>query len=158
MPAPGIGQPDLPGILQFNITNVTIQEPGLPPTAVIDAGTSFTISTFITATGSLNGLLVGDVLEVAHHIEEVQTGVRQILDGGTVTVPPPPPPAIDINFPRVSGPFTTADTGGAANLVIPAGFASGTFRVLTHIHHTNPAKQGIVAAFHDGLIIMLIKP
>ncbi|MBI1880745.1 MAG: hypothetical protein HYR94_21420 [Chloroflexi bacterium] len=98
-------------------------------------------------------LLVGDVLAIVHHVENIETGTRQTLGGGTVAVPNPP-----TSFSTTAGPFTTANTGGAANLVIPAGFDSGTFRILTHIHHTNPAKAGVVAAFHDGLILMVTKP
>ena len=149
MPAPGTGQPDFPGILQFNIKNVTVQEPGLPPTAIVSVTASFTITTNIEIKGLLNVLLEGDLLEIAHHIEEVQTGNRQTIGLTTVTVPPPTPLFSSINFSKVSGPFP----GGT--LVIPPGFASGTYRVLTHVHHTNPARASIVAAFHDGLIIMV---
>ncbi len=150
MPAPGIGQPDFgPTILQFNIKNVTIQEPGLPPAAIVRVGTSFTITADIEILGFLNVLLAGGVLEIAHHIEEVQTGNRQTIGVTTVTVPPPTPLFSAINFSKVSGPFP----GGT--LVIPPGFASGTYRVLTHVHHTDPLLAPVVAAFHDGLIIMV---
>jgi hypothetical protein len=149
MPAPGTGQPDFPAILQFNIKNVTVQEPGLPPTAIVRVGASFTITTDIEILGVLNVLLKGGVLEIAHHLEEVQTGTRLVIGVTTVPVPPPTPLFSNINFPKVSGPFP----GGT--LVIPPGFASGTYRVLTHVHHTDPLLAPVVAAFHDGLIIMV---
>ena len=154
MPAPGIGQPDALPFLQFQLTNVTATEVGgIAPSVVLPAGASFTLQTDLGVNGLFAGLLVGDVLAVVHHVENIETGTRQSLGGGTITVPNPP-----TSFSSTAGPFTTADTGGAADLVIPAGFDAGTFRFLTHIHHTAPAKKHIVAAFHDQLIVMVTKP
>lgn len=153
MATPGTAQPDIAPFLQFKLTDVTTSESGLPPTTVFPAGTRFTIKVDLGVTGFLAGLLVGDVLEVTHHVSTIETGATKTLAGGTVTVPSP-----STSFSHVSGPFTTADTGGAADLVIPAGFESGTFRILTHMHHTNPARRGIVAAFQDDLIVEVTKP
>ncbi len=50
-----------------------------------------------------------------------------------------------------TAPITTGDAGSGATLQVPAGFDAGTWRVLTHVHSTVPARQ--FAAFDDNLVI-----
>jgi|SRR5581483_3377436 len=151
MPA-GIGQPDIAGILQFDIADVKVlEEGGILPATVLPAGAKFTIEVDLLAKGQLSPLLVGDVLHVTYHVQNLETGAMSMLGSvQDVTVPNPPD-----SFSCTSGPFTTANTGGSGDLVIPSGYASGTFRILTHIHHPDPARQSIVASYQDELIIMV---
>jgi len=157
MPAPGIGQPQLPGILEVNLTDVVATEAGgLAPSVVLPAGNTFTLTTSFSITGALVGLLVGDTFNVVHHVTNIETGTTTSLGGGSFAVPAPLGGVA--NIAHVSGPFTTADTGGIADLVIPAGFDSGTFRILTHAHAAAAAIAPIVAAFQDDTIMMVTKP
>lgn len=50
-----------------------------------------------------------------------------------------------------TAPITTAQAPAPATLQIPAGYAGGTWRVLTHVHSAHPSSQ--FAAFDDNLVI-----
>ena len=153
MPGPGQAQPDLAGILVFSMEDVRANEPGLPPSTVISAGGTLTLSSSFGVTGLLTGLLTGEVFEVAHHIENLETGTHKDLAGGSFTVPPPATAGVIVyNSPT----YTTGASGSGADFEIPAGYAGGTFRILTHAHALNANIRSIVAAFHDGLIIEVV--
>jgi hypothetical protein len=157
MPGPGQAQPDLPGILVFTMEDVRANEPGtppsLPPSTVITAGSSVVLTSTFGVTGLLTGLLTGQVFDVVHHVENLETSAHTNLPGGTFTVPAPPAAGV---IAYTSPTFTTGATASGANFEIPAGFEGGTFRILTHVHAQNPFIRSIVAAFHDGLVIEVI--
>lgn len=143
MPVAGQAQPDLMPLLRFRFDGVVCLEAGLGPATVIRTGTPFTLRQDLGFEGQLAGLVTGQAFSVFHHIEEVQTGTRQHVAGGNFVVPAPPASNhITVTSPPIS-------------LPIPAGFASGTYRILTHVHANNPAVAPIVAAFHDGLMLMI---
>jgi hypothetical protein len=104
-------------------------------------------------TGLLTGLVTGQVFDVVHHVENIETGNRTNLPGGTFTVPAP---AIAGVIPYTSPTFSTGATGSGANFQIPAGFEGGTFRILSHVHAQNANVRSIMAAFHDGLVIEVV--
>ncbi len=149
---PGQAQPDAMPFLRFRLDAVVCVEPaGLGPSSVITAGNTFTLRTELGFDGLFVALLGGDTFNVFHHVQNVETGATSVLPlaGGTFTVPPPGAAA---HIAVVCGPYTT---GAGGNLPIPAGFAAGTYRILTHVHAVSGAIAPIVAAFHDGLIVMV---
>lgn len=153
MPQPGQTQPVLPGILEFTMADVTAYEPGLPARTVITVPNPVQFMTTFGLVGLLTGLLHNDRFSVVHHVENLETGARTTLAGGSFTVPAP---AAAANIPYASPPYTTGGPGSGANFAIPAGYAAGTFRILTHVHADDPFIRPIVAAFHDGLVIEVI--
>jgi len=157
MPVPGQAQPDLPGILVFTMEDVRANEPGippnLPPSTVITAGSSVVLTSIFGVTGLLTGLLTGQVFNVFHHVENLETGTRTDLPGGQFTVPAPAQAGV---IPYTSPTYTTGGTGSGADFEIPANFAGGTFSILTHAHAQNANVRPIVAAFHDRLVIEVI--
>jgi len=152
MPAPGQAQPDVMPFLKMRLDDVVVLEGGLSPSTVITAPATLTLRLDVGFEGMLAGLLTGQPFSVVHHIERIEDGNRINLPGGNFVVPAPPASShILVN----SGVITTGASGSGANLEIAPGFASGTFRVLTHVHADNPAVRPIVAAFHDGLVIQV---
>ncbi len=152
---PSQAQPQAMPFLNFRLDAVVCLEPaGLGPSTVITAGDSFTLRTELGFDGLFVPLLVGDTFNVFHHVQRVEDGAAFVLPlaGATFAVPAPPASA-HIAVP--SGPYSTGSAGSGANLEIPAGFAAGTYRVLTHVHAVAAGIAPIVAAFHDGLIIMV---
>jgi hypothetical protein len=101
--------------------------------------------------GMFAALLVGDTFYVNYHVQRVEDSLSFILGGGTFAVPAAPNHIV-----VSSGPYTTGPAGSGANFEIPPGFASGTFRILTHIHASNAAIRPIVSAFYDGLVVEVI--
>lgn len=154
MPAPGQAQPDLPGILVFTMEDVRANEPGtppnLPPSTVITAGSNVVLTSAFGVTGLLTGLLTGQVFDVFHHVENLETGTRNTLAGGSFAVPAPAAAGV------IGYTSPTYTTGPGADFEIPAGFDAGTFRILTHAHAQNGFIRSIVAAFHDGLVIEVV--
>jgi len=149
MPAPGIGQPDVPGFLQFNVDSVVAASPGIPPSVIFSAGTSFTLTTTVSLAGPAKAILSGETLPVFHHLQNLQTGATLTIAGGTITLPDPIPPVPDPATASATSPPTPAPP-------IPPGFGSATFRVLTHVHPVSPGIATVVAAFHDGTFIEVI--
>jgi len=87
-------------------------------------------------------LLTGQAFSVFHHITNLETNATQTVAGGNFVV----------NAGNLAH-ITAAS--GPINLAIPAGFEAGTFRILCHVHADNPAVRPIVAAFFDGLVVMI---
>ncbi len=157
MPGPGQAQPDFPAILVFSMEDVRANKPGfeaiIPPATVLTRGDTVVLTSSFGFTGILTALLTGDVFDVFHHVENLETGARTNLAGGAFTVPPPAAAGV---IPYTSPTYTTGDTASGADFEIPAGFEAGTFRILTHAHAQNPLVRPVVAAFHDGLVIEVV--
>ncbi len=151
---PGVGQPDAAPFMKFNFNDVQAIEVGttLAPTTVITNGTDFQLRVRLGFEGLLAPLLVGQNFQVAVHAQNLETGDIKTLNVGVFPVPGG---ASLADFEVASPNFTTGTAGSGADLVIPAGFAAGTYRMLTHVHFENPVIRPIVAGFHDGLIIMV---
>lgn len=153
MPVPGIAQPVAPPFMTFRLDDVTAQElgvpagPVLPPSSVITAGNNFTLQLNLGLDGLLAGLLAGQQFNVFHHAQRLEDGVLVGLPGGISAVPATVPGDFVVN----TGPFTTGPTG---QLQIAPGFASGTFRILTHIHFVNPPARPLVTAFHEIILMV----
>lgn len=160
MAGPGTAQPIAMPHLRFRFDSIVALEAGAAvesPSTIIRAGNTFTLRMDFGFDGDWVGWLHGDTFNVFHHVENVETAAKQDLYGGTFAVPPPGAAA---HILVTSGPYTTSDTGGTGQLQIPGppgAYASGTFRILTHVHAVNPHQQNI-AAYHDGLILMVTKP
>ena len=125
------------------------------------------LDTYLTTTSS------GGTPEaiVVYHLQDLITGAMvPSIFGGTITALSATdvtnavtqgdlPPGSGISSPANEGwwlsadtaNITTGDSGSGANLEVPAGFDAGTWRVLTHVHSTVPARQ--FAAFDDNLVI-----
>jgi hypothetical protein len=151
MPVPGVGEPNIPGTLVFSMNNVVPLSPPPNPTSIVQAGQPVELRVELGIDGGLTGLLLGESYQVFHHVERVEDGDRKTLAGGTFTVPSSAAAAASFN--EVTGPYTTSDSG-AADFEVPAGFDSGTFRILTHIHFVDPGKEPIVTAFHDMILMV----
>ena len=151
MPGPGTGEPNELPFLRFRMDDVVALSPAPNPTTVVQAGQPLELRVDLGVDGFWAGLLIGESFNVFHHSESVEDGDRQELAGGTFTVPGAPDTA---NFSVTTGAFSTGGPGSGAQLEVPAGFASGTFRILTHIHFVDPAKEPIVAAFHDIIVMV----
>ena len=153
MSAPGIGQPDLPGVLEFKLPSVTATAAGLPPSTIVTAGTPITLITTVEIGGSpfltpiLAAAINGTGISVTHHLQNLETGAMLAVAGGSL-----PPSGIG-----TAPGSNVAITSPPVVLTIPAGFAAGTYRALTHIH-ANVPLQGTIAAFHDGLVLMVTAP
>jgi hypothetical protein len=146
--------------MEVKMDDVFASEPGLPASTVITAGNRVTFSTKISVSGALTGTLHNDTFSVFHHVENLETGARSTLAGGSISVPAPVlDPAtgqLTVNIAYTSPQYTTGAASSGAQLEIPAGFDAGTFRVLTHIHADDLAIRPVVAAFHDGLVVEVI--
>lgn len=157
---PGVGQPDGLPEHKFRVDGtICFESPvAIGPTNILPAGSDFNLRTEVGFDGTLDGMLTGQTFNVFHHVQNLENGTTTTLPlaGGTFVVPGAAGARAHITV--TSGPYTTADTPGPADLVIPAGFDAGTFRVLTHIHAVDTAVKPLVAGFHDGLIIMVTKP
>ena len=163
-------QPDAMPFLKFELEGVQCNEAGafvLGPSNVISRGNSFTLKTELSFDGGLVPLLVGPPgaeFNVSHHVQNIETGATFQLPvlpaptGFTVGVSNPPnslaanPGHITVT----SGPYTTGAAGSGANLAIPAGQDSGTFRITTHVHAKAAGIKPIVAAYSDGLVIEVV--
>jgi len=161
MPGPGTGQPDQLPEHRTRMDGVDCVEApvGLGPTNILPAGSSFSLITELGFDGTLDGALTTHTFTIRHHFQNIETGAVGILPlaGGTFVVGAGV--ALDRAHIRApAGPYTTADTGGPADFVIPANFDTGTFRITTHVHPNNPALKGNWFAFHDGLIMVVTKP
>lgn len=146
----GQAQPDMMPALRFRFDNIVILEPGLSPSSVVPAGTPVTLRMDLGFDGLLAPLLDGDSFSVFNHIQNIETGANTTLPGGGFVVPAGPAKA---HITVSSGPYTTGGPG--SDFAIPAGFTSGTFRILTHVHANAPGITPIVAAFNDGLVLMV---
>ena len=150
MPAAGQAQPDAMPLLRMRLDDVVVLEPGLGSSSVVTAGTPVSIRLDVGFDGMLAGLVSGQELNVFHHIQNVETGTNTTINGGSFIVPPP---AASSHIVHTSGPYAT---GGGTDFEIPAGFDSGTYRILTHIHPDNASVASIISAFHDGLVVQVI--
>ena len=142
MPTAGQAQPDVMPFLRFRLDDVVVLENGLSPSAVIEEGTPFTLRVDVGFDGLLAPLVTGQAFSVFHHITNIETNATQTEAGGAFV-----PTAANLTH-------ITAQSG-PISLAIPAGFEAGTFRILTHVHADNAAVRPIVAAFHDGLVVMI---
>jgi len=152
---PGQAQPDAMPLLRFRLDAVVCVEPaGLGPSSVITAGNTFTLRTELGFDGLFVGLLAGQQFVVRHHVQRIEDGLVKTLPlaGGQFTVPG----TGAAHIPVIAGPYTTGPNGSGADLEIPPPpQAGGTYRVTTHVHALNVAVRPIVAAFHDGPIVMV---
>jgi hypothetical protein len=144
--------------LEFKLNDVTAIEVGFgeAPSTIIMAGNAVTLQTDLELVGTNNHLLAGVVLEVRHHLQNLENGVMTTLPAAPAFTVPTTNPGVPIHLVINSGPYTTGTP--ASDLPIPAGWGSGTYRVMTHVHPTAPAppQANRVAAFHDGLILMIV--
>jgi hypothetical protein len=146
MPGPGQAEPDVLPYLKFKLDNVVALSPPPNPTTIVQAGQPVQLQVDLGVEGFWAGLLIGESFTVVHHTEREEDGARSTLPGGAFTVPTPPDTA---SFSVTTGPFSTGNAGSGANFEVPAGFDAGTFEILTHIHFQDPAKEPIVAGFHQ---------
>lgn len=132
----------------------------LGPTNIMPAGNSFSLVTELGFDGTLDAVLMGKTFTIRHHWQNIETGAVGILPvaGGTFTVGTTAG-ATDLRHIRIAaGPYTTADSGGAADLVIPAPNDTGSFRITTHVHPEEVGMKKAWFAFNDGLIVVVTKP
>lgn len=151
MPAAGQAQPDAMPLLRMRMDDVVVLEPGLGSTSIVEVGTPVSIRLDCGFDGMLAGLVSGQTMNVFHHVQNVETGANSTLNGGNFIVPSP---ATASHITHTSGPYTTGGPG--SDFEIPGGFASGTFRILTHIHPDSASVASVISAFHDGLVIQVI--
>ena len=133
---------------------------GIGPTNIMPAGSSFSLLTELGFDGTMDGVLNGKDFTIRHHWQNIETGAVGILPlaGGIFTIGVTPG-ATDRRHIRIAtGPYTTANTGGVADLVIPANFDTGSFRITTHVHPNDAAIKKDWFAFQDGHIIVVTKP
>ncbi len=151
MPGPGTAEPDELPFLKFKLDGVVALSPSPRPTNVVQAGQPVSLRVDLGVEGFWAGLLVGERYNVFHHLERIEDGARKPLAGGTHTVPGAPDTG---SFNVTSGPYTTGQAGSGTDFEVPAGSAAGTFRILTHVHFEDPAKEPIVTAFHDMILMV----
>ena len=157
----GQGQPLLPEHTTRMDGVTCFESPGtLGPTNIMPAGSSFSLVTELGFDGTMDGVLIGKAFTIRHHWQNIETGATGILPlaGGTFTVGTTAG-ATDRRHIRISiGPYTTADTGNPADLVIPSTFDTGSFRITTHVHPNEAAMKKDWFAFDDGLVVVVTKP
>jgi hypothetical protein len=157
--AAGTGQPNNAGFMLVEMDDLTVIESAgvetLAPAGIINEPNTFTLNTKFTISGPAAGLVAGKVFDVQHHTQRVEDGANKRLSGGTVTAGPVVAGKIEMVY--QSPAFTTGTNGSAKDLEIaPAPDTEGTFRVLTQLVAQDPNIRGIVAAFHDGLLLHII--
>lgn len=152
MPVQGQGQPDVMPFLRFRCDECIALENGTSPSSVVTAPTPLQLRMDLGFDGQFTGLLNNQRFSVVHHVERVEDNLRKVLQGGSFVVPAP---AAASHITVTSNNFSTGAAGSGADFEIAPGFASGTFRILSHIHADNPNVRPIVSAFHDGLVIQV---
>ncbi len=152
MPGPGQGQPDLLPFLKFRLDDVIVLENGISPSTIVTAPTTLQLRLDVGFDGQFAALLHNQRFSVFHHLERVEDGFRKTLPGGSFVVPVPGGAS---HITITSNNYSTGGPGSGADFEIPAGFDSGTFRILTHVHADDPNIRQIVSAFHDGLILQI---
>jgi len=143
-------QPDAMPFLKMRLDGIVCLEPtGLSPSTVISAGNDVTLRAELGFDGLFAPLLIGQTFRVVYHPQRIEDNVNVPVLASPITAIT----AANLAHLTVSaGPFTTVPGG---NLPVAPGFASGTYRIVAHVHFTNPAIDTIVTAFYDGLMLMV---
>jgi hypothetical protein len=142
-------QPNAMPLFATRWDNLICLEPGLSSSDVVPAGTPISLRADLGFDGLLAPILVGQTFQIFYHAQRIEDNV-------TVPVLASPVTAVTLaNLAHITvtaGPFATGP-GGA--LPVAPGFAAGTYRIVGHLHFSNPAIDSVVTAFCDGLIIMV---
>jgi hypothetical protein len=140
------GQPQYPGVFEFDIPNYQIQEVGgIAPGVVVNAPNPFNLTLTFQWAGVLAALLAGQAFNITLHTERLEDGARGTIVRGPFAMPVTAPASGTYQLP-ITPSYTTANVG-VADFVVAPGFASGTFDITCHIHFLNAAVRPIVAAF-----------
>ncbi len=132
------GQPDLPGIWDFEVANVLAQEVGgLAPGHIINAGNNFSLVTSLTNDGFLGVVLVGATGTIQYRAERLEDNVVVALPSTAFTMP------AGVNVTVTSAAFTSGPA--------PADLDVGTYMV-TAIVSMNPPFNTAVAGFIQTVI------
>ncbi len=149
---PGTAEPNQLPFLRYRLDNVVALSPLPNPTTVVQAGQPVGLRLDMGVDGLWAGFVAGEQYRIVHHCERIEDGVRKTLSGGIHNAPAAPPALT--NFTVTTGPYSTANEPAVADLTIPVGQDSATWRILTHIHFLDPAKEPIVAAFNEMVIMI----
>lgn len=156
----GIAQPDMLPEHKFRLDDVLCFEtgsvvPDVGPSVVVVAGNSVTLRADLGFDGFMDLAYIGASYQVTHHWQRLEDGAVGMLTPAPVAVVPGGPNLA--HFVHLTSHYTTGPAGSGADLEMAPGFAAGTFRIMTNIHFL-PPNHSTVAAFHDGLILMVISP
>ena len=153
----GYAQPDALPLIKMKMGEVQVVEgPGatLTPSNIISDGGTFWLRTEISAEGFigppiLNLLTAASQLEVQHHLEDIQ-------GGGPAVNLPAAPQAIVGAFPAPPGSIVVSVGPFAAGTAPGADVGLGSWRVLTHIHCTNPGLANFFGGFSEGPVVEVL--
>jgi hypothetical protein len=131
-PAPGSNP-----ILTFDVTDLEISEPGLPPSVVIPAGTAFNVNVEFEFDGAIAPALMGLAVPMSVYLRYESLGAGPEGSFGPV------------NVPTVAG---TLDYTGTVN--VPAGnpLTPGSYRLVGAVNWAGSP----VAGFIDSTILEII--
>ncbi len=142
-------QPNAMPLFGTRWDNLVCLEPGLSSSDVVSAGTPISLRADLGFDGLLAPLIIGQTFRIVYHAQRIEDNVvvaPLVSPVTTVTA------ANLAHITVTAGPFSTDPAG---NLPVAPGFAAGTYRLVGHLHFTNPAIDTLVTAFCDGLIIMV---
>jgi len=145
-------QPNAMPLFQTRWDSLICLEPGLSSSNVVTAGTPISLRAELGFDGALAAGMIGQTVRIAYHALRIEDNVAvpTLLSPDTVVT------AGNLaHLVVIGGPFTTVPGGDLPVAPSPL-FASGTYRIVGHLHFPfNPALDSVVTAFCDGLIIMV---
>jgi len=142
-------QPNAMPLFRTRWDSLICLEPGLSSSDVVSAGTPVSLRADLGFDGLLAPIIIDQTFQIFYHAQRIEDNVTVLLASPVVPVPPLPGLA---HITVIAGPFAT---GPGTNLPVAPGFDAGTYRIVGHLHFTNPAIDTIVTAFCDGLILMV---
>jgi hypothetical protein len=145
-------QPNAPGVIALNSPGVDILSP--PPAAndIVDAGqqVSFQVNLVVTGLNATVGMYTNEPVEIKHHLEQIETGVRSTLGPFPFTTPATVA-ALNAGFAFTTGPFNSSLNGGGGPFETAPGDDDGTYRVLTEVHFTAARSNSV---FDDRILVV----
>lgn len=152
-------QPIIPGVIELkpppNQDCVDILSPPPDKTDIVDAGqpVSFRINLQIVGLTSIVSMYANESVQVKHHCEQIEGGVRFTL-GPFMFVTPGSVAELGAGFSFETGPFTTSVAGGGGQFQTAAGDDDGVYRVTTELHFTDGRGNALI----DDRILVVTAP
>jgi hypothetical protein len=145
-------QPNVPNIIAITSPGVDILSPPPAATDIVDAGqpVQFRLNMAINGLPAIVSMYAGEPVQIKHHIEQIETGLRQTL-GPVPFVTPPTVAQLNAGFSFTTGPFTSSLNGGGGTFQTAAGDDDGVYRILTEFHFTSGKLNSV---FDDRILVV----